>query len=55
MLEDSPTEDLFESMHIISGLTTEQQLFSENSLRRLLSDKTANTILNFMRGEIVRD
>ena len=53
MLEDSPTECLIESLRIISGATTEEELFSdhklfESSLGRLLGDETANTILNFM-------
>ena len=53
ILEDSPTEGLIESVRIISGAATEEELFSdykefERSLRRLLGDETANTILNFM-------
>jgi hypothetical protein len=53
MLEDSPTEGLIGSLRIISGTATEEELFSdyklfESSLRRLLGDETANTILNFM-------
>jgi hypothetical protein len=43
MLEDSPTEGLFESMRIVSALATEEELFSdynlfERSLRQLLGD-----------------
>jgi hypothetical protein len=53
ILEDSPTEGLIASLRIISGAATEEEPFSdyklfENSLRRLLGDETANTILNFM-------
>ena len=53
ILEDSPTEGLIDSLRIISGAATEEELFSdykefERSLRRLLGDETANTILNFM-------
>src|SRR5215212_12004476 len=56
MLEDSPTEGLFESMRIVSGLATEEELFSdyklfERSLRQLLGDETANTILTFLHNE----
>jgi hypothetical protein len=54
ILEDSPTEGLIESMRIISGATTEQELFSdyklfEHSLHQLLGEETANTILNFIQ------
>jgi hypothetical protein len=57
MLEDSPAEGLFESMRVISGVETEQELFSdyklfESSLRQLLGDETANTILSFLRDQI---
>ena len=53
ILEDSPTEGLIDSLRIISGAATEEELFSdykefESSLRQLLGDQTANTILNFM-------
>jgi hypothetical protein len=53
ILEDSPTEGLIDSLRIISGAATEEELFSdyklfERPLRRLLGDETANTILNFM-------
>jgi hypothetical protein len=56
ILEDSPTEGLIESLRIISDAATEEKLFSdyklfEHSLRQLLGDKTANTILNFMHDE----
>jgi hypothetical protein len=56
ILEDSPTESLIESMRIISGATTEQELFSdyklfESSLYQLLGDQTANIILNFIHDE----
>jgi hypothetical protein len=58
MLEDSPTEGLFESMRVISGVATEQELFSdyklfESSLRQLLGNETANTILTFLHDESV--
>lgn len=58
ILEDSPTEGLFESMRILSGVATEEELFSdyklfESSLRQLLGDETANTILSFLHDEIV--
>ena len=54
ILEDSPIEGLIESLRIISGVATEDELFSdyklfESSLRRLLGEETANTILNFMQ------
>ena len=60
MLEDSPTECLFESMRVISGFATEEELFSdyklfERSLHQLLGDETANTILTFLHNEIVND
>jgi hypothetical protein len=52
ILEDSPTEHLFESMRIVSGVATEEELFSdyklfESSLHQLLGEETANTILTF--------
>ena len=58
MLEDSSTEGLFESMRVISGVATEEELFSdyklfESSLRQLLGDETANTILTFLHNEMV--
>jgi hypothetical protein len=58
ILEDSPTEGLIESMCVVSGVATEQELLSdyklfETSLRQLLGDETANTILTFMHDEIV--
>jgi hypothetical protein len=58
ILEDSPTEGLFESMHILSGVATEEELFAdyklfENSLYRLLGDETTNIILTFLHNEIV--
>jgi hypothetical protein len=58
ILEDSPTEGLFESMRVISGVTTKEELFSdyklfERSLCRLLGDETANTILTFLHAEIL--
>jgi hypothetical protein len=58
ILEDSPTEHLFESMRIVSGMATEEELFSdyklfENSLRQLVGKETANTILTFLHDEIV--
>ena len=60
MLEDSPTEGLVESMRIVSGVATQEELFSDyklfqSSLRQLLGDETSNTILNFMHNEIVND
>jgi len=60
MLEESPTEGLLESMRVISGLATEEELFSdyklfERSLRQLLGDETANTILTFLHNEIVNN
>jgi hypothetical protein len=41
ILEDSPTDSLFESMRVITGVATEEELFSdyklfESSLRKLL-------------------
>ena len=56
-LEDSPTEHLFDSMLIVSGVATEEELFSDyklfqSSLRRLLGEETANTILTFLYDEI---
>jgi hypothetical protein len=56
ILEDSPTGGLIESLRIISGAATEEELFSdyklfEHSLHQLLGDQTANTILNFMDDE----
>ncbi|MFL6320398.1 MAG: hypothetical protein ACJ72Q_07995 [Nitrososphaeraceae archaeon] len=58
ILEDSPTDSLFESMRVISGVATEEELFSdyklfESSLRQLLGDETANTILSFLHNEMV--
>jgi hypothetical protein len=58
ILEDSPTEGLFESMRILSGVATEEELFAdyklfENSLYRLLGDETTNIILTFLHNEIV--
>jgi hypothetical protein len=58
ILEDSPTDSLFESMRVISGVATEEELFSdyklfESSLRKLLGDETANTILTFLHNEMV--
>jgi hypothetical protein len=49
---------LFESMRVISGVETEQELFSdyklfESSLRQLLGNETANTILTFLHDESV--
>jgi hypothetical protein len=57
ILEDSPTEGLFESMRILSGVATEElfadyKLF-ENSLYRLLGDETTNIILTFLHNETV--
>ena len=48
----------FESMRVISGVATEEELFSdyklfESSLRQLLGDETANTILTFLHNEMV--
>jgi hypothetical protein len=56
ILEDSPTEGLFESMRVISGVAVEKELFSdyilfESSLFQLLGDQTANTILTFLHDE----
>ncbi|MFL6409745.1 MAG: hypothetical protein ACJ71K_00690 [Nitrososphaeraceae archaeon] len=58
ILEDSPTDSLFESMRVISRVATEEELFSdyklfESSLRKLLGDETANTILTFLHNEMV--
>ncbi|MFL6361346.1 MAG: hypothetical protein ACJ72F_10005 [Nitrososphaeraceae archaeon] len=58
ILEDSPTDSLFESMRVITGVATEEELFSdyklfESSLRKLLGDETANTILSFLHNEMV--
>ena len=58
ILEDSPTDSLFESMRVITGVATEEELFSdyklfESSLRKLLGDETANTILIFLHNEMV--
>ena len=60
VLEDSPTEGLFRSMCALSGVATEEQLFSdyklfERSLRKLLGDETANIILTFLDDEILRN
>ena len=53
ILEDSPTEGLIESMRMVAGVATEEELFSdyklfEGSLHQLLGDQTASIILNFM-------
>jgi hypothetical protein len=53
ILEDSPTEGLFNSMCVLSGVATAEELFSdyklfERSLFQLLGDETANTILTHM-------
>jgi hypothetical protein len=58
VLEDSPTEGLVKSMCTLSGVATEEELFSdyklfERSLRQLLGDETTNTILTFLHDEIV--
>jgi hypothetical protein len=58
ILEDSPADSLFESMRVITGVATEEELFSdyklfESSLRKLLGDETANTILSFLHNEMV--
>ena len=58
ILEDSPTDSLFESMRVISGVAAEEELLSdyklfESSLRQLLGDQTANTILTFLHDESV--
>jgi hypothetical protein len=50
ILEDSSTEGLVKSMCTLSGVTTEEELFSdyelyESSLHQLLGDETTNTIL----------
>jgi hypothetical protein len=60
VLEDSPIEGLFRSMCTLSGVATEEQLFSdyklfERSLRKLLGDETANIILTFLGDEILRN
>jgi hypothetical protein len=52
ILEDSPTESLFKSMCILSGVATKEELFLdyklfETLLRQLLGDETSNTILTF--------
>lgn len=57
ILEDSPTEDLFDYMCVLSGVATEEELFSdsklfERSLCKLFGDETADTILTFLYGEI---
>ena len=57
ILEDSPKEGLIESLRIISGAATEEELFSEyklfeGSLHQLLGGETANIILNFLHDEI---
>jgi hypothetical protein len=57
MLEDSPTEGLIESLRVISGVATQDELFSdyklfERSLRQLLGDETANIILSFLHDQI---
>src|ERR1051325_2001347 len=56
ILEDSPTEGLFDSMRVISGVAAEKEPFSdynlfESSLLQLLGDQTANTILTFLHDE----
>jgi hypothetical protein len=58
-LEDSPTEGLFKSMCILSEVATEEELFSdyklfETSLRQLLGDETANTILTLLHDEVLK-
>jgi hypothetical protein len=58
ILEDSPTEGLIESLRIISGTATEEELFSdyklfESSLCRLLGNETASMLLTFLHNEIV--
>jgi hypothetical protein len=60
ILEDSPTEYLFESICVKCGVETEDELYSdyklfESSLRQLLGDQTANTILTFLHDETVND
>jgi hypothetical protein len=45
-------------MRVLSGVATEEELFSdyklfESSLRQLLGDETANTILSFLHEKIV--
>jgi hypothetical protein len=57
ILEDSPTEDLFDYMCVLSGVATQEELFSdsklfERSLCKLFGDETANTILTFLHSEI---
>jgi hypothetical protein len=56
ILEDSPTDGLVKSMCTLSGVTTEEELFSdyklfESSLRQLLDDETTDTILTFLYDE----
>jgi hypothetical protein len=56
--EDYPTEGLFESLCVVSGVATEKELFSdyklfESSLRHLLGQETANMILTCMHDEIL--
>ena len=56
ILEDSPTENLVESMCTISGVVREEELFSdyklfESSLCQLLGNETANTILTFLHKQ----
>ena len=56
--EDSPTEGLFESLCVVSGVATEEELFSdyklfESSLRHLFGEETANMILTCMHDEIL--
>ena len=58
ILEDSPTEGLIESMRMIAGVAMEEELFSDykllqSSLRQILGDETADTILTFLHDEIV--
>jgi hypothetical protein len=58
ILEDSPTEELLKSMCVLSRVATEEELFSdyklfESSLRKLLGDETANTILTFLHSQIL--
>jgi hypothetical protein len=57
LLEDSPTGGIFEYMCVLSGVATEEELFSdyklfESSLCKLFGDETANTILTFLHNGI---
>jgi len=54
ILEDSPTGSIFKYMCVLSGVPTEEELFSdyklfESSLCKLFGDETANTILTFLQ------